>query len=46
MKANLDCSDRSILTNVGIVEPRDIVVDLNSHLIYWVDSKSDLIAVS
>lgn len=39
IKANLDCTERSTLVNSGLVEPREILVDMNGHYVYWTDSK-------
>ncbi|KRZ56210.1 Low-density lipoprotein receptor-related protein [Trichinella nativa] len=42
-QANLDFSGRKVLVSHNVIEPRDLVVDMNTHHIYWADSRMDMI---
>ncbi|CAH1155627.1 unnamed protein product [Phaedon cochleariae] len=42
-KSNLDGSEWQPLITSGISNPTDLTIDLNTHDVYWVDSKLDMI---
>ncbi|XP_049818680.1 low-density lipoprotein receptor-related protein 2 [Aethina tumida] len=42
-KANLDGSAWVPVVTSGISNPRDLTIDMNTHDVYWVDSKLDMI---
>ena len=42
-KALLDGSHYDPIVTTGIVNPRDITVDMFTHDVYWVDSRLDTI---
>ncbi|XP_056632979.1 low-density lipoprotein receptor-related protein 2 isoform X2 [Diorhabda sublineata] len=42
-KSNLDGSDWLPLVTSGISNPTDLTIDMNTHDVYWVDSKLDTI---
>ena len=44
-RANLDGSGRVAMVTNGIIQPRDITVDMATHDVYWVDSATDAIQV-
>ena len=44
-RANLDGTGRVAMVTSGIVQPRDITVDIATHDVYWVDSAADAIQV-
>ncbi|KAJ8949001.1 hypothetical protein NQ314_008307 [Rhamnusium bicolor] len=42
-KSNLDGSGWVPVVTSGISNPRDLTIDMNTHDVYWVDSKLDMI---
>ena len=42
-KANLDGSGWTVLITSGISNPKDLTIDMNTHELYWIDSKLDMI---
>lgn len=44
-RSYLDGSNRTILVKNGIVYPRGITIDIETHQVYWVDSRVDAIQV-
>ncbi|CDW53518.1 Low-density lipoprotein receptor-related protein [Trichuris trichiura] len=42
-RANLDMSNRKVIVSHNVIEPRQLCVDMNSHDLYWADSRMDTI---
>lgn len=44
-KAFLDATNRTPIVVTGISSPRDLTIDIDTHDVYWVDSREDAIQV-
>ena len=45
-RACLDGSNRTAIVSSGVVSPHDVTVDIQTHHVYWVDTRVDAIQVS